>query len=71
MEPIAVIGMALRFSGDAVSEKSFWDVMMEKRCTMTEWPESRIDIDSFHSKTNASKSLVSLHQLGVTTYAHG
>jgi acyl transferase domain-containing protein len=58
MEPIAVIGLALRFSGDAVTEKDFWKVMMEKRCTMTEWPESRINIDSFHCKHNASKSLV-------------
>jgi hypothetical protein len=27
MEPIAVIGLALRFSGDAVSEESFWKVI--------------------------------------------
>jgi acyl transferase domain-containing protein len=58
MEPIAVIGLALRFSGDAVSEESFWKVMTEKRCTMTEWPESRINIDAFHKQGDGSKSLV-------------
>ena len=58
MEPIAVIGLALRFSGDAVSEKSFWDVMMEKRCTKTEWPKSRINIDAFFDESNPSKSAV-------------
>ena len=53
-----MIGLALRFSGDAVSEENFWKVMMEKRCTMTEWPKSRINIDAFHNPRDGSKSLV-------------
>jgi hypothetical protein len=58
MEPIAIIGLALRFSGDAVSEEGFWKVMIEKRCTKTEWPQSRINVDAFHDKSNPSKSAV-------------
>ncbi|KAF1974061.1 hypothetical protein BU23DRAFT_532398 [Bimuria novae-zelandiae CBS 107.79] len=59
MEPVAVIGLALRFSGDAVSEKSFWDVMMEKRCTKTEWPQNRVNIEAFYDDRNPSKSAIS------------
>jgi len=48
LEPIAVVGLSLKFSQDAVSADGFWSLMEEKRCAMTEWPKDRLNIDAFH-----------------------
>lgn len=47
-EPIAVVGFSLKFPGDATSANSFWKLLMEKRCTMTEMPDSRINLEAFY-----------------------
>lgn len=49
MEPIAIIGLALKFPQDADTQDGLWDVLMSKTCTMTEWPKDRVNIDAFHS----------------------
>ncbi|KAE9365744.1 BcPKS1, polyketide synthase [Stipitochalara longipes BDJ] len=48
LEPIAVVGLSLKFPQDAVSPDGFWKLMKEKRCAMTEWPSDRLNIDAFH-----------------------
>ena len=48
VEPIAVIGFSLRFPQDAVSADSFWRMMMEGRCAMTEIPEDRMNSSGFY-----------------------
>ena len=47
-EPIAVIGFSLKFPQDATSPEAFWRMMTEKRCSMTEWPKERLNLDAFH-----------------------
>lgn len=48
MEPIAVIGLALRFPQDATSPEAFWQMLMQGRSAMTDVPKERFNIDAFH-----------------------
>jgi hypothetical protein len=63
LEPIAIIGMSLRFPQDATSPASFWKMMEEKRCAMTEWPSDRLNIDAFyHPDKNKNCNVISFPQ---------
>lgn len=48
LKPIAIVGMAFRFPGDAVTEDAFWDMLLQKRCASSEFPADRMNIDAFH-----------------------
>lgn len=47
LEPIAIVGYSFRFPGDATDSKAFWNMMMEKRCAMSDTPEDRISISQW------------------------
>ena len=46
-EPIAIIGMACRFPGDAVNVKGLWDMCCEGRSAWSEVAESRMNGKNF------------------------
>ncbi|KAG4435104.1 hypothetical protein IFR05_009413 [Cadophora sp. M221] len=46
--PIAVIGMACRFPGDATSPDHLWEVLANGRNAWSEFPKDRINIDGFY-----------------------
>ena len=48
LEPIAVIGFSLKFPQEATTAQSFWTMLQEKRCAMTEWPRDRLNLDAYH-----------------------
>jgi acyl transferase domain-containing protein len=48
-ESIAVVGMSYVFPGGVSSDDVFWDMLMQKRNATTDFPESRMNIDAFHS----------------------
>jgi len=48
LAPLAIIGFSLRFPQDAVSPESFWKLIMEKRCTSSDFPLGRMNIDAHH-----------------------
>ncbi|KAJ4288369.1 hypothetical protein N0V90_011603 [Kalmusia sp. IMI 367209] len=48
MEPIAIIGFAFRLPGGANDESSLWTLLQENRNVMTEYPQSRVNIDAFY-----------------------
>lgn len=50
LEAIAVIGFSFKYPQDADSPASFWSMLEEKRCAMTEWPKDRINLDAFHHR---------------------
>ena len=58
LEPIAIIGFSLKFPQDAVSPATFWAMMEEKRCAMTEWPKDRISLDAFYHPDTDRRSTV-------------
>ena len=53
VEPVAVVGFSLRFPENAISADSFWEMLMEGRCTATEFPEDRLSVDAvYHPDEN-------------------
>ena len=59
-EPIAVIGLSLKFPGSATSESNFWDLLCKKKSTVTPVPEDRFKIDSFYRSENIRHDEVSI-----------
>ncbi|KAL4860796.1 hypothetical protein BDV12DRAFT_208828 [Aspergillus spectabilis] len=58
LEPIAIIGLSLKFPQEATSPAAFWNMLMEKRCAMQEVPADRYNIDAFHgSDTNRTNQV--------------
>lgn len=47
-EPVAVIGMSIRFPGDATSPEAFWDMLVEGRSAWSEIPSSRFNVDAWY-----------------------
>ena len=47
-EPIAIIGLSLRFAQDATTPEAFWNMMCEGRSGMTEVPKERFNIDAYY-----------------------
>lgn len=53
LEPIAIIGYSLGFPQDVTSSDAFWETMMKKRNTATEFPKERMNINSiYHPDSN-------------------
>ncbi|KAL7970444.1 polyketide synthase-like protein [Trichoderma sp. SZMC 28014] len=48
MDDIAVVGLALRFPGDATSPQKLWDVLERKESQWSEFPKDRFNIDGYH-----------------------
>ena len=48
LEPIALVGLSLRFPQDATSADSFWKMLTERKCAMTEVPKDRWNAASFY-----------------------
>lgn len=44
---IAICGFSIKFPQDATGADAFWDMMMQKRCAMTDFPPSRLNKDGF------------------------
>ncbi|KAJ4345482.1 uncharacterized protein N0V89_011614 [Didymosphaeria variabile] len=50
IEPIAVIGFALKAPGDATNADAFWDMLVEGRSGASEFLSDRINIEAFSQK---------------------
>lgn len=62
LEPIAVVGMSLKFPQSATSPDSFWQMLLDGRSAMTEIPKDRLNIDAFyHADANRSGSVSHHH----------
>lgn len=48
LEPIAIVGMSLRFPQEATDPEAFWSMLLQKRCAMTDWPRDRLNLTAFH-----------------------
>ena len=48
LEPIAIIGLSLEFPQEATNPESFWKMLTDKRCAMTDWPKDRVNLDAFY-----------------------
>ena len=48
MEPIDVIGLDLKFPGDATDADGFWDMLVTGRSACTDIPDDRFKVSSFY-----------------------
>ncbi|KAF5020446.1 hypothetical protein F66182_7525 [Fusarium sp. NRRL 66182] len=48
MEPIAIIGLDLKFPGDATDVNGFWDMLVAGRSALTDIPDERFKVSSFY-----------------------
>ena len=48
LEPIAIVGFSLKFPQEATTPEAFWEMLVDKRCAMTEWPKERLNLDAFY-----------------------
>ena len=59
--PIAICGLAMRLPGGIRDAQSFWDFILNKKDARTLVPESRYNVDSFHSSVGKTKSVIPQH----------
>ncbi|EKV05364.1 Polyketide synthase, putative [Penicillium digitatum PHI26] len=57
-EPIAVIGMGCRFSGQASSIDGFWDMLLRGRTGHCKVPSSRYEPSGWHHPSHDRKGAV-------------
>lgn len=48
MEPIAIIGLDLKFPGEATDSEGFWQMLMEGQSALKDIPNDRFKFSSFH-----------------------
>lgn len=60
LEPIAIIGLSLRFPQDATSQAGFWDMLMEGRSARSDVPKDRFNVDAFYKTDSSKTGIVSL-----------
>lgn len=46
--PIAIVGIACRFPGDAVNPDKLWELCAKKEAAWSEIPKERMNIDSYY-----------------------
>ncbi|KAG9230876.1 polyketide synthase [Amylocarpus encephaloides] len=49
VEPVAIVGMSCRLPGGVHNPSEFWQFLLDKKSGYSEFPDSRINIDSWHS----------------------
>ncbi len=47
-EPIAVVGFSFKFPREATTPEAFWQMLCDRKCSMTDWPKDRVNVDSFY-----------------------
>ena len=60
LEPIAVIGFSFGFPQDATSSESFWDMMINKRGSVTAIPPDRFNAAAMYHPDASRKGQASL-----------
>ncbi|OTA81899.1 hypothetical protein M434DRAFT_37315 [Hypoxylon sp. CO27-5] len=54
---VAICGFSIKFPGDATSAESFWQMLIEKRCAMTEFPASRFNKNGFYKEQKSLNTI--------------
>lgn len=65
-EPMAIIGMACQFPQEAENPEKFWELLLEGRSAMTEFPKEKLNIDSHYHPDSAHGSSVCVNSCSVS-----
>lgn len=60
IEPMAIIGMAVRYPGEACTVSGFWDMINRGRTAHSEVPSDRWNVDAWYHPNADRKGTVSL-----------
>lgn len=60
MEPIAIIGLDLKFPGEATDAEGFWRMLVEGQSALKDIPDDRFKVSSFHHPDPERAGSVSL-----------
>ncbi|KAL6720039.1 hypothetical protein ACLMJK_001960 [Lecanora helva] len=58
--PIAIVGLAGRYPGDAANPEKLWDLISGARSAMTEIPKDRFNIDAFYHPHNERSGAINV-----------
>jgi len=60
ISPIAIVGVNLKFPGDAVSQQAFWELIYKAQSAVSEVPASRFNIncESIHESSRDDRRLI-------------
>jgi acyl transferase domain-containing protein len=67
-EPIAVVGMSCRFSGEANSVEGFWEMLRHGRKGHGPVPSSRYEASAWHHPSHERKGAVCLPYYPIQTF---
>lgn len=65
-EAIAVVGLDLKFPGDAVSPEDFYKMLLRGRSALSEIPSDRYNVDSFYHPDAERAGAVCLHLMSAS-----
>lgn len=69
LEPIAIIGLSLKFPQDVTSPRAFWDMLVEGRSAMTEMPKHRFNLEAYYHPNSEKPGTVGpIYFLGLSMY---
>lgn len=69
VEPIAIVGMAGRFPGEASSVEKFWDMISQGRTGHSKVPSDRFDAEAWYHPNHERRGAVSLKPCA-STHSH-
>lgn len=70
MEPIAIVGMAMRFPGASHSSEQFWQMLSEGRSAHKKIPKERFDVEGYYHPDAARAGSVSLWAINHLRLVH-
>lgn len=58
IEPLAIVGLALRYPGNVTTSDDFWKMLMNRRCASTKVPSDRLNVEAhYHPDASRQDSL--------------
>lgn len=60
VDAVAICGFAIKFPQEATSADAFWEMMVNRRSAMTEFPPDRINTSGFQPSSGKRSNTVSL-----------
>lgn len=75
-EPLAIVGLSLRFPQEAVTENDFWGILMQQKNTSTAFPDDRLSGSAIYHPDSRRRGTVSIctnciaYEFYIRTSAH-
>lgn len=60
VDAVAICGFSIKFPEEATSADTFWEMMVNRRSAMTEFPTDRINSSGFQPSSGKRSNTVSL-----------